>query len=92
MKEIEIKIFGLAVGSAFAIFYLGCVLLMATVGREGTIFFFNSLFHGIDVTTVIRMEVPLWEILLGIIETFLLGWFLGARTASVYNFSLQKKK
>ncbi len=92
MKEIEIKRFGLAIGAAFAVFYLGCILLMATVGREGTIFFFNSLFHGIDVTTVIRMEVPFWEVLLGIIEIFLLGWFLGAIIASVYNFFLQQKK
>ncbi len=92
MKGIEIKRFGLAIGAAFAIFYLGCALLMATVGREGTIFFFNSLLHGIDVTSVIRMEVPIWEVLLGIVETFLLGWFLGAIIASVYNFSLQVKK
>ena len=91
MREISIKRFGFATGATFAIFYIGCVLLMMTAGRDGTIFFFNSLFHGIDVTTIIRMDVPIWEAFIGIVETFLLGWFLGAIIAAIYNFSLGGK-
>ncbi len=65
--------------------YLGCVLLMATVGRDGTIFFFNSILHGLDVAPIIRMAVPWWEMLMGVIETFILGWLIGATIASIYN-------
>lgn len=37
MKKLSIKRLGMAVGSTGAILYLGCILLMVTVGREGTI-------------------------------------------------------
>lgn len=90
MKEIAITRFGLAFGFTFALFYIGCLILMMTVGQEGTIFFFNSLLHGIDVTTIVRMDVPFWEACLGIFETFILGWFMGAIIASIYNLSLTR--
>ena len=59
---------------------------MITVGREGTIWFFNSLLHGLDTAQLIRMEVPIWQALLGIIQTFILGWLIGALIASIYNY------
>lgn len=86
MDIINIKKFGLAVGTTFALLYLGCVLVMTTVGKEGTIFFFNSLMHGIDVSSILRMNMPLWEMTTGIIEIFILGWLTGATIASIYNF------
>ena len=91
MRVIDIKRFGLAFGATFALLYLGCVLVMAIVGKEGTIFFFNSLMHGADVTSIIRMNVPLREMMIGIVEIFILGWLTGATIASIYNFGLKKK-
>lgn len=91
MGAINIKKFGLAFGFTFALLYLGCMLVMSTVGKEGTIFFFNSLMHGIDVTSIIRMDMPLWEMIIGIIEIFILGWLTGATIASIYNFGLRKR-
>tara|TARA_R110002050_G_scaffold124313_2_gene243340 strand:+ start:3974 stop:4258 length:285 start_codon:yes stop_codon:yes gene_type:complete len=88
MKKLSIKRLGMAFGSTGAILYLGCILLMVTVGREGTIWFFNSLLHGLDTTSIIRMDVPFWQALLGIGQTFILGWLIGALTASIYNFGL----
>ncbi|MEZ4690978.1 MAG: DUF5676 family membrane protein [Ignavibacteria bacterium] len=35
------------------------------------------------------MDIPVWEAILGIAETFILCWFVGALIASVYNFSLK---
>ncbi len=89
MVAINIKRLGLAFGSTLALLYLGCVLLMLIAGREGTIFFFNNFLHGIDVTTIIRMNMPWWEMVMGIVEIFILGWLTGATIASVYNFSLR---
>ena len=91
MKKLSIKRLGMSFGSTGAILYLGCILLMVTVGREGTIWFFNSLLHGLDTTSIIRMDVPIWQALLGIGQTFILGWLIGALTATIYNFGLNKE-
>lgn len=90
MNHIDIKRFGLAVGTTLAFLYLGCMFVMATTGTDTTILFFNSLLHGIDVTTIIRNDMPLWEALMGIVEIFVLGWLTGATVAAIYNVSLGK--
>lgn len=90
MNHINIKRLGLASGLTGALLYLGCILLMATVGHSGTVKFFNSLLHGLDVSSIIRMDVPFWEAGIGIIEIFILGWLIGACIAGFYNVSLVK--
>lgn len=90
MAQIHVKRFGFACGITGVILYLGCVLLMATVGREGTILFFNSLLHGIEVSSIIRMNIPLTEALMGIAQTFILGWLVGACVAAFYNVALKR--
>lgn len=57
MNTINIKKFGLVFGSAGALLYLGCILLMLTMGREGTIQFFNSLLHSLDTSSILQMHV-----------------------------------
>lgn len=54
MSTINVKKFGLAVGSTFALLYIACVVVVMTAGREGVIFIFNTLFHGLDVTSLNR--------------------------------------
>lgn len=90
MNHINIKKMGLAFGLTGALLYLGCAILMFTMGHNGTVKFFNSLLHGIDVYSIIRMDVPLWEAALGIVEIFILGWLVGACIAAFYNASLKK--
>lgn len=79
---------GLAVGATGVVFYLGCVLTMATVSHERAVVFFNSLAHGIDFGPILRHSVPFGEVVLGITGTFVLGWFAGAMIAAFYNLSL----
>ena len=88
---INVKRFGMAFGLTSTILYLGCVFVMWTVGREASIMFFNSLMHGLDVSTIIRTDMPLWEMAMGLVEIFILGWLTGATIASIYNFGLDKK-
>lgn len=83
--RLNIKRFGLATATTFAIAYAGCVFVMFTVPRDVTIRFFNSLMHGVDVEPIIRWDVPLIDTALGIVQTFILGWFFGALLAAVYN-------
>lgn len=87
---INIRKFGLAVGLTGALLYLGCMLVMATTGHAGTVQFFNSLLHGLDVSAIIRMDIPLWEAGIGLVETFILGWLVGASIAGIYNGSIKK--
>ncbi len=90
MNSINVKRFGLAFGLTGALLYLGCIILMVTMGREGTILFFNNLLHGLDTSSIIRMQVPWWEALIGLIETFVLGWIVGACIAVFYNITTKK--
>lgn len=90
MNHINIRKFGLAVGTTGVLLYLGCILVMLTVGREGTIQFFNNLIHGLDTSTIIRMNVPPIEALIGIVQTFVIGWLVGACVAGIYNFNITK--
>ncbi len=90
MNRINVKKFGFALGFTGALVYAGCMIVMATAGQEGTITFFNSLLHGLDVTSVIRMDVPLLEALFGSVQTFILGWLIGACIAAFYNVQIKK--
>lgn len=92
METINIRRFGMAFGSTSALLYLGCVLVMWSVGKETSIIFFNSLMHGIDVTSIIRTDMPWWEMAMGLVEIFILGWLTGATIASIYNFGSSKPK
>ena len=79
---------GASVGMTGVIFYLGCILTMSTVSRDKAITFFNSLFHGLDVGPILRTSVSTFEVVLGIVSTFVLGWFAGALIAGFYNWGL----
>jgi hypothetical protein len=87
---ISIKRLGMAIGFTGALFYLGCIVLMISVGHQGSVQFFNTLLHGLDVSSILRPAVPLWEAALGIVQTFVLGWLIGACIASLYNLFIKK--
>lgn len=86
----DVKKMGLAFGLTGALLYLGCMLVMVTVGHSGAVKFFNSLLHGLDVSSIIRKSVPLWEAAVGIVETFILTWLVGVCVAGIYNVVFYK--
>ena len=90
-NTINIKKFGLSLGLTLTLLYVGCIIVMGTVGHEGTIKFFNSLLHGLDVTSIIRNKIPFEEVCIGIVETFILGWLIGATIAAIYNSCIKSK-
>ena len=75
-------------GFDFFIFIPGCVYLMAVLGNEGSILFFNSLMHGIDIRPILKMDMPLSEMAMGFIGIFIMGWLVGATMAGIYNLSI----
>ena len=82
---------GFAFGATSALLYLGCAFVMLTVPRDATIRFFNSLLHGVDVTPVIRWDMPWPEMAIGVLETLILGWLVGATVAVLYNVGAPRK-
>lgn len=90
MGVINVKKFGLAVGLTFVILRLGCVIVLLTTTREQAVLFFNTLLHGLDVSSILRTEMSTLEMIYGIIQIFILGWLTGASIASIYNFSFIK--
>ncbi len=91
MGVINVKKFGLAFGLTSLILYSGSVLVMAFTGREGTIIFFNTLLHGLDVSSIIRMDMSLTEMFIGMAQSFIMAWLVGATIASIYNFHFIKQ-
>lgn len=85
MKQINVKKMGIACGLTGLLLYLGCIILMFTVGQQGTINFFNNLLHGLDTTTIIKMNVSAVDAAMGLVQTFILFWLLGACISIFYN-------
>lgn len=91
MNHINIRKFGLAFGITGALLYFGCAVVMLTLGHDSMVKFFNTLLHGLDVSSIIRMNISLVEELLGLVQTFILSWLIGACIAAIYNVLLNKK-
>ncbi|WP_323028497.1 DUF5676 family membrane protein [Gelidibacter japonicus] len=89
MHRLNVKKLGFAFGLTGAIIYLGCMIVMTTAGQEGTVVFFNSLLHGLDTTNIMRMDVSLIEATFGFIQTFIIGWLIGACIGAFYNAQIK---
>jgi len=82
---IDVKKLGLASGISFSILYVGCILLMLIAGKGSTTWLFNSLLHGLDVSSITRMSVPIADTCIGLVFTFLLAYGMGYLIGAIYN-------
>lgn len=92
MTTLSIRGAGLALGGGFTMLYLGCAFVMITVPQDVAIHFFNNMFHGVDVTSIMRWNMPFTEIIIGILEVFIVGWLFGAVMAVLYNCGSSKRE
>ena len=91
MNHISIRKMGLAFGITGALLYFGCAVVMRILGHDSTVKFFNTLLHGLDVSSIIRLDISFGEVLMGLVQTFILSWLIGACIAGIYNVSFKKK-
>jgi hypothetical protein len=91
MNHINIRKFGLAFGITGGLLYFGCALVMLLLGHDSSVNFFNTLLHGVDVSSIIRMDISPVEGLIGLVQTFIISWLIGACIASIYNVSSNKE-
>lgn len=87
--KIVAKKFSIAVGAAGIVFYLGCMLIMWILGSKGTVYFFNSILHGIDVSSILQVSYPITQIFTGMLFTFILGALAGFSVAKIYNWQVK---
>jgi hypothetical protein len=48
--------------------------------------------YGVDITPILRTLMPWWEMGIGVFETFVFSWLIGAVIASIYNWSLTGRR
>ncbi|MGK0172816.1 MAG: hypothetical protein ACI9W2_004557 [Gammaproteobacteria bacterium] len=63
---------GLAFGSTGVVFFLGCMLTMASVSHDQAVVFFNSLLHGLDAGPILKTSVSASPVALGLVTIFIL--------------------
>ena len=83
---------GIGFGATGVVFYLGCMLTMATVSHDQAVVFFNSLLHGLDVGPILKTSVPVSQVALGLVTIFILCWFAGVLIAGIYNLCVRLGK
>ena len=91
MNHISIRKFGFAFAVTGALLYFGCAMVMLIAGHDSTVRFFNTLLHGLDVSSIVRMDISFVEVLLGLLQTFILSWLIGACIAGIYNATMKSK-
>jgi hypothetical protein len=87
MNRLNVTRLGFAVAGLCALLYGASMLIVMTGPKDTVVAFFNSILHGIDVTPIMRWEMPWWEMVIGILEVFIIGWLCGAALAIFYNLA-----
>lgn len=82
MRRMNPKRFALVFGVIFALFYLESVLVVAAPGRGAPFPFLKAVFP------VLRADIPVWEIIVGVMGAFLLGWLIGAAVVDLHRYRL----
>ena len=85
MNQINTKKFALASGFTGVIIYLTCFIIMSILPRETLVKLANLVFHGIDFSQDLRMDIPISETLLGIVASFILWGIVGYILGGIYN-------
>ncbi len=85
MEKLNERKYAIASGVTSVVIYLGCYLVMLLLGENGIVKLSNYLFHGVDFSKIIRMDIPMGETLLGAFISFLFWGLIGYLIAVIYN-------
>ena len=84
MNKLNPKIVSLSLAITAGTVFLICAILF-TISSEATLWFFRSMFHGIDITQIAKNSVSLGETISGLIKIFIGSWIIGWLFVSIYN-------
>ena len=85
MEKLNQKKFAIASGLTSVVVYLGCFLIMTVLGKGSLVKLSNLLFHGMDFSNIIRVNIPIGETLLGAVTSFIFWGIIGYLLALIYN-------
>jgi len=85
MDKLNSKKFGIASGITGIIVYILCFLLMTILGKDALGKLANLLFHGIDFSNILRMDIQISETLIGIVVSFFFWGLTGYLLSFFYN-------
>jgi hypothetical protein len=85
MEKLNQKKTAIASGTASLVVYLGCFLVMTIMGKDAIVKLSNLLFHGMDFSNIIRMNIPIGETFLGAIISFVFWGIIGYFFAFIFN-------
>lgn len=85
MEKLNQKKFAVALGLTSVVIYLGCFLIMTVLGKGSLVKLSNLLFHGMDFSNIIRMNIPIGETLLGAVTSFIFWGIISYVLALIYN-------
>lgn len=55
------------------------------MSHDKAVVFFNSPLHGLDIEPILKTSVPVSQVALGLVTTFILCWFVEVMIAGIYN-------
>lgn len=87
MKHLQPWQFGSAAAVTFSVFYTACALAVVLF-PDGTIAFFNTWFHGLDLTLLKPTggrPLTLSQFLYGLVSAAVVSFALAATLATFYN-------
>ena len=85
MEKLNQKKFAIASGLTSVVVYLGCFLIMTVLGKDSLVKLSNLLFHGMDFSNIIRMDIPIGETLWGAVVSFIFWGIIGYALVFIYN-------
>jgi hypothetical protein len=85
MEKLNQRKLALATGTTSIVIYLGCFGIMALFGKDSLVKLSNLLFHGMDFSNIIRMDIPISETIIGVFVSFLFWAIVGYVLAIIYN-------
>ena len=85
MKKLNQNNFAFSSGLTSVVVYLGCFLIMTVLGKGSLVKLSNLLFHGMDFSNIIRMNIPIGETILGAVTSFIFWGIIGYVLALIYN-------
>ena len=85
MSKVKTKKFAIASGLTGVIVYISCFLLMSFLPKEILIKLANLIFHGVDFSNDLRMNISITETLIGVLVSFFLWGIIGMILSSIYN-------
>lgn len=84
------KAVSLSLSLTSAVLYIACAIAFMLF-PVGTLKFFNTWFHGLDLTTIASTKpISLFGIIIGLVSILILSAVTGAIFTAIYN-SLQRK-